>query len=152
MVRSRSPSPWSERKTMFANNHDRWAVRCLPAVAAYVAFGVGASQPTRAQAPFCLESYAVSTSTSCTCNGFTCTHSEIISGVPWTGFCGNCRWNVVWETSCAQGGGTCSDQQGSLVVDLDCDPHRRSTISVWAPCPASGADWVKINFTCGYCQ
>lgn len=143
--------PMSERKKMFAENHAR-SVSCVFLAVAGLAFGFGPFPLTRAQAPICLESVTISTATSCTCNGFTCTHSETITNVPWSGFCGNCRWNVVWETSCAQGGGACSDQQGSLTVDLDCDPHRRSTIHVWETCPATGADWVKINFTCGYCQ
>jgi hypothetical protein len=104
------------------------------------------------QAPNCLESYTVSQHGACTCNGAACTYWTSIHAVPYTGFCGNCHWTLLWENSCSAGGGSCSTQSGNMNVDLDCDPHKRSTASVWTPCPSTGSDWIKIVFTCGYCQ
>lgn len=110
------------------------------------------SKALAVQAPNCLESYTVSQHGACTCNGAACTYWTSIQSAPYTGFCGNCHWILLWENSCSAGGGSCSTQTGNMNVDLDCDPHKRSTVSVWTPCPSTGADWIKVVFTCGYCQ
>lgn len=66
-----------------------------------------------------------------------------------TGYCETCRWDYIYSTSCPPCAGTAI---GSGRIDLGCKFHKRSTSDVFILCPTTGANWVKITFTCAACQ
>lgn len=103
------------------------------------------------QVPQCADSYNVSSVAECNCQpgGQLCSYTFAATPTPGTGYCETCRWDYIYSTSCPPCAGTAI---GSGSIDLGCKFHKRSTSDVFILCPTTGANWVKIAFTCAACQ
>ncbi|MCY2960444.1 MAG: hypothetical protein NTY35_09800 [Planctomycetota bacterium] len=99
-------------------------------------------------APGCPEASTQTLIEVCLCEGQPCSLSLTITSTPAAFFCGNCRWSYSYTVNCP---GNCSASPGSGSVNLNCNPHTRGAQAVIIPCPAGG-DWVRVDFTCGWCQ
>jgi hypothetical protein len=97
--------------------------------------------------PQCPESYSVSDTGQCSCEGNACWYTFPATTAPLGYACGTCRWNYTYGVECYN----CGDPSGSGSIHLHCDPHQRGSQKVTIPCPATGADWVTATFTCGWC-
>ena len=110
--------------------------------------GVSWSWMCSLQVPQCADSVTVSAAGECSCPP-ACGYSYSVTPTIGSGYCSGCHWNYSWSTTCPP----CSmGSSGSGSVNLQCDPHRRSSQKVILPCPVSGADWVTMLFACPNCQ